>query len=261
MRRIKGPEELDRMRTAACVAVAGHRAAMAAVRPGVGEWEVEAVLEAMFRRHGSEGPAFPSIVASGPNATTLHYTSNRRRIEEGDLVLIDAGAEYGMYCSDLTRTVPASGTFSAPQRAVYEVVLAAERAAIAAARPGATVASVHDAATRVLAAGLLDLGLVQAESVDDVIEQGAYRRYYMHQTSHWLGLDVHDVGLYREHGAPAELVPGMVLTVEPGLYFPLDDADLPEPFRGIGIRIEDTVAITEGEPEVLTEEVPVESHS
>jgi Xaa-Pro aminopeptidase len=259
MRRVKGEEELERMRVAARIAAAGHLEAMGAVRPGMGEWELEAVLEATFRRHGAEGPAFPSIVGSGPNATTLHYTANQRRIGEGELVLIDAGAAWGMYASDLTRTFPASGRFRAEQRAVYDVVLAAERAAIAAARPGATVAAMHDAAVRVLAAGLLDLGLVTAQGVDELLEQGGYRRYYMHQTSHWLGLDVHDVGLYREAGAPVPLAPGMVLTVEPGLYLPADDADLPEAFRGIGVRIEDTIAITPDGAEVLTAGVPVEA--
>ena len=257
MRRVKDEAELERMRIAARITAAGHLAAMAAARPGVGEWEVEAVLEGTFRRLGAEGPAFPSIVGSGPNATVLHYTANRRRIEDGELVLIDAGAEWGMYASDLTRTFPASGRFSGPQRAVYDVVLAAERAAIAAAGPGATVAALHDAAVRVLVGGLLELGLVAAESVDALIEQGGFRRYYMHQTSHWLGLDVHDTGLYREHGASAGLQPGMVLTVEPGLYLPADDEDLPEEFRGIGVRIEDTIAITADGVEVLTGEVPV----
>src|SRR5690606_11460027 len=207
---------LGRMRVAARIAVAGQLEARAVARPGVGEWEVEAALEAAFRRHGAQAPAFPSIVGSGANATTLHYTANTRRIEAGELVLIDAGAEWGMYCSDMTRTVPASGRFSEVQRAVYDVVLAAERAAIELARPGSTVAAMHDAASRVLAAGLLHLGLVRAESVDELIEAGGHRRYYMHQTSHWLGLDVHDVGLYREGDVPLALAPGMVLTVEPG---------------------------------------------
>lgn len=253
MRRIKEPEELERMRVAARIAAAGHAAAREAARPGVGEWEVEAVLEATFRRHGAEAPAFPSIVGSGPNATTLHYTVNSRRIAEGDLVLVDAGAEWGMYCSDLTRTFPASGRFTEPQRAVYDVVLAAERAAIAAAGPRATVAAVHEAAVRVLATGLLDLGLLKSATLEEVLEKGQHRRYYMHQTSHWLGLDVHDVGLYRENGQSVALQPGMVLTVEPGLYLPADDEDLPEAFRGIGVRIEDTVAVTEDGVEVLTE--------
>lgn len=261
MRRVKDAEELDRMRTAARIAAAGHRAAIAAVRPGVGEWEVEAALEAEFRRHGSEAPAFPSIVGSGPNATTLHYTANRRRIAAGDLVLIDAGAEWGMYCSDLTRTVPASGRFTAEQRAVYELVLAAEREAIAAVRPGSTVAAVHDAAVRVLARGLVELGLVEGQSAEEVVEKGSYRRFYMHQTSHWLGLDVHDAGLYREGETPVALVPGMVLTVEPGLYLSADDESIPAAFRGIGVRIEDTVAITAGGVEVLTAEVPVEAEA
>ena len=252
MRRIKGPEELERMRAAARIAMAGHEAARAVVRPGVGEWEVQAALEAAFRAHGADGPAFPSIVGSGPNATVLHYTANDRRIEEGDLVLIDAGAAWGLYCSDITRTIPASGGFSEPQQDVYDVVDTARRAAIDLARPGSSVAAMHDAAVRVLCAGLLDLGLLAAAGVDEVVETAAYKRYFMHQTSHWLGLDVHDPGLYREGAEPVTLQPGMVLTVEPGLYLSAGDEGLPEEFRGIGVRIEDSVVVTDGEPEVIT---------
>ncbi|HEX7058526.1 MAG TPA: aminopeptidase P N-terminal domain-containing protein [Solirubrobacterales bacterium] len=258
LRRVKDAEELERMRTAARIAAAGHRAAIACVAPGVGEWEVQAELEAVFRRHGASGPAFPSIVGSGPNATTLHYTANRRRIEEGDLVLIDAGAEWGMYCSDITRTVPASGRLNGPQRDVYDVVLAAHHEAIEAVQVGSSVADVHEAAVRTLTRGMLDLGLLRDQSVDEAVERGSYRRFYMHQTSHWLGLDVHDVGLYQEGGVTVALVPGMVLTVEPGLYLASDDDTIPEAYRGIGVRIEDTVAITQEGVEILTSEVPTE---
>jgi Xaa-Pro aminopeptidase len=256
MRRIKGPAEVERMRVAAAVAVEGHRAIMAAARPGMGEWELEAVLEAKFRSLGATGPAFPSIVGSGANATVLHYVANQRRAREGELVLVDAGAEVGMYCSDITRTFPVSGRFSAPQRALYETVLAAEEAAIEAVRPGAPFADVHDAAVRVLVEGLVRLEILDGD-VEELIQEGAYKRYYMHQTSHWLGLDVHDVGLYREHGASVLLEAGMVLTVEPGLYIPPDAEEVPQKYRGIGIRIEDDVLVTAEGHEVLTRGVPV----
>jgi Xaa-Pro aminopeptidase len=256
MRVVKEPAEIERMRAAAQIAAAGHMAAMRAAHAGVGEWELEAVLEAAFRSAGAEGPAFPSIVASGPNATTLHYVRNDRRTRDGDLVLIDAGAELGMYCSDISRTFPVSGRFSAEQRAIYDVVLAAEEAAIAAVRPGAAVSAPHDAALRVLVPGLIDLGLLQG-GADELIAADAYKRFYMHQTSHWLGLDVHDVGQYRENGSAVRLQPGMVLTIEPGLYIPESAADAPAALRGIGIRIEDDVLVTDTGHEILTRDVPV----
>ncbi|MEX2570454.1 MAG: aminopeptidase P N-terminal domain-containing protein, partial [Gemmatimonadota bacterium] len=231
LRVIKDAEEVERIRTAADIAVAGHLAAMQRARPGTGEWEIQAVLESTFRAHGATGPAFPSIVGSGANATVLHYVANQSRVSEGDLVLIDAGAEWGMYCSDITRTVPASGRFSASQRDLYDIVLAAENAGIHAAIPGAAIADVHHAAIRTLAAGLIDMGVLEDASPDDAIEAGSIKRFYMHQTSHWLGLDVHDVGLYERAGEPVELEPGMVLTVEPGLYIPADADDVPDAFR------------------------------
>ena len=256
MRRVKDAEEIERMRTAASIAAAGHRAAMARAGEGVGEWEIEAALEGTFRSLGATGPAFSSIVGSGANATFLHYTTNHRRVGAGELVLVDAGAEWGMYCSDITRTFPASGRFSPEQREIYEVVLAAEEAAIAASRPGRTVAEVHDAAVAVIVDGLLRLGILSGEA-EALIGEGAYRRFYMHQTSHWLGLDVHDVGLYRDSGESVELQPGMVLTIEPGLYLSPDDEELPERYRGIGVRIEDDVLVTAEGNEILTRGVPV----
>ncbi|HET8657161.1 MAG TPA: aminopeptidase P N-terminal domain-containing protein [Longimicrobiaceae bacterium] len=258
MRRRKDDHELERMRSAATIAVAGQRAAMRAARPGAGEWELEAAVESTFRALGAVGAAFPSIIGSGPNATVLHYTSNDRRIRDGDLVLVDAGAEWGMYASDMTRTFPANGRFSAPQRAVYDLVLAALEAGIAAAAPGAAFAGVHDAALRVLVEGMISLGVLAREDVDAALESGAYRRFYPHSTSHWLGLDVHDVGLYREGDASVLLEPGMVLTVEPGLYFPPDAADVPEAFRGIGVRLEDSIVITRAGRENLTRGLPVD---
>jgi Xaa-Pro aminopeptidase len=259
MRLIKDDSELARMRTAARVAAAGHIAAMLRARPGAGEWEIQAALEAGFLSSGAARPAFPSIVAAGSNATVLHYVANRTRVRDGDLVLIDAGAEWGMYCSDITRTFPASGIFTTQQRELYQVVLDAEEAAIAAVHVGAPASAPHDAAVRVLARGLLDLGILPRGNLEDVIAEGSYKRFYLHQTSHWLGLDVHDVGPYRR--SPDEHVlfePGMVLTIEPGLYIPSDAADVPAPFRGVGIRIEDDVIVTASGPEVITRAVPVE---
>jgi Xaa-Pro aminopeptidase len=258
MRLVKDGHEIERMRTAGAIAAAGHRAVMARARAGLGEWELQAVLEGTFRSFGATGPAFPSIVGAGSNATFLHYTRNERRIAEGELVLVDAGAEWGMYCSDITRTFPASGTFTPPQRALYELVLAAENAAIEEVRPGALITAPHDAAVRVLVEGMLSLGILTDASADAAIESGSYRRFYMHQTSHWLGLDVHDVGAYRQDGAPVTLEPGIVLTIEPGLYLAPESEQVPDAYRGIGIRIEDSVLVTDYGRELLTRDVPVD---
>ncbi|HEX2095207.1 MAG TPA: aminopeptidase P N-terminal domain-containing protein [Longimicrobiaceae bacterium] len=256
MRLVKEPGELDRIRRAAQISAAAHLTAMRAAHPGIGEWELEAVLDRHFRVAGGSGPAYPTIVGSGPNATVLHHVANDRCAADGDLVLIDAGAELGMYAGDITRTFPVSGRFSATQRAVYEIVLEAEEAGIAAVRPGASVFDPHDAAVRVLARGMVELGLLSGD-VDELIESGAHRRFYMHQTSHWLGLDVHDVGPYRRGGEPVRLEPGMVLTVEPGIYVPETAEDVPEELRGIGVRIEDNLVVTPEGHEVLTRGVPV----
>ncbi|MDP9349404.1 MAG: M24B family metallopeptidase, partial [Gemmatimonadota bacterium] len=200
---------------------------------------------------------YPSIVGSGPNATVLHHVSNDRRAREGELVLMDAGAEWGMYAGDISRTFPVSGRFTPAQRAVYEVVREAEEAGIAACRPGAPVSGAHDAAVRVLTRGMVELGLLSGD-VDELVRTEAYRRFYMHRTSHWLGLDVHDVGAYVEDGEPVRLAPGMVLTVEPGLYVAVDAEGVPEALRGVGVRIEDDVLITAGGHELLTRGVPVD---
>jgi Xaa-Pro aminopeptidase len=256
MRVVKEAAELDRLRLAARINVEGHLAAMRAARPGAGEWEMEAAMESTWRDLGAGGPAYPSIVASGPNATTLHYTTNDRRALDGELVLIDAGCESGLYCSDITRTFPVSGRFSTPQRAVYELVLAAEEAAIAAVRPGAPFSAIHTAALEVLVPGMLALGLLKGDA-DELIAGGDHKRFFMHQTSHWLGLDVHDVGLYAREGEPVTLREGMVLTVEPGIYVQNDAPDVPDEYRGIGVRIEDNVVVTADGREVLTRGVPV----
>jgi Xaa-Pro aminopeptidase len=258
MRLIKDAHELERMRVAAHIAAAGHVAAMERARPGAGEWEIQAELEATFRSLGADGPAYPTIVGAGANGTILHYVANRHRVREHDLVLIDAGAEWGMYSADITRTFPASGRFTPQQRDLYDLVLLAEEAGIEAVRPGAPVSAVHDAAVRVLAAGMMDLGLIPRADLDESIAAGAHRRFYLHSTSHWLGLDVHDVGPYRRGEDAVVLAAGMVLTVEPGLYIAADAEDVDSAFRGLGIRIEDNVIVTEIGKEVITREVPVD---
>ncbi|HEX8696690.1 MAG TPA: aminopeptidase P N-terminal domain-containing protein [Longimicrobium sp.] len=260
MRVIKEPGEVELVRRAARLSARGHLAALAAARPGVGEWELEALIDSTFRAAGPDsGPAYDTIVGSGANATVLHYVANERRARAGELVLVDAGAQVGLYCGDITRTFPVSGRFTAPQRAVYDVVLAALEAAIAAIRPGAPFSDGHEAARRVLVQGMVDLGLLSGE-VDELIESEAFKRFFMHQTSHYLGLDVHDAGDYRARGGDwLPLRPGMVLTVEPGLYVAADAEDVPDELRGIGIRIEDNVLVTEDGCEILTRDVPVEA--
>ncbi len=255
MRLRKEAEELACMREAARIAGEAHRRAMQAVRPGMFEYEVEALLDATFRRFGASGPAYPSIVASGANATVLHYTANDRILEDNDLLLIDAGAEYGHYCSDITRTFPVGRRFSAAQRDVYELVLRAQLAAIESIRPGVPYDEPHRRAVTVLVEGLIALGVLQG-SVDENLEKETYKRFYMHRTSHWLGMDVHDVGAYRLGDRVRLLEPGFVLTVEPGLYFRADCEGVPEVYRGVGIRIEDDVLVTADGHEVLTAAVP-----
>jgi Xaa-Pro aminopeptidase len=255
-RLVKEPRELERMRRAAAISVEAHRRAMAACRPGVGEGRLQAELEYVFRRDGGSGAAYESVVASGANATILHYVENTRRMQAGDLVLVDAGAEYRYYAADITRTYPVDGRFSAVQRAVYEVVLEARRAALECCRVGCRMADVHSAAQRMLVAGMVELGLLQG-SVDGLIESGECKRFYMHGTSHWLGMDVHDVGDYKLDGESRELRPGMVLTVEPGLYIRTDEADVADELLGIGVRIEDDVVIDAAGAEILSAALPV----
>lgn len=256
MRLFKDAHELALLSEAARITAESFMDAASAIRPGAGEWEVEAALEAGFRRRGAEGVAFPSIVGSGVNATVLHYIENSRTMEAGDLLLIDAGARYGMYNGDISRTFPVSGRFSPAQRELYDVVLTAHDRAIEASRPGATIADVHGAAVRSLVEALIGLGLLSG-GVDEVIEKQEYRRYYPHQTSHWLGLDVHDVGDYAaDDGASRRLEAGMVFTIEPGLYIPADDERAPAELLGLGIRIEDDVVITETGCEILTAAIP-----
>lgn len=245
------------MRRSAAVTAEAHQLAMAQAAPGVGEWEIEALLGYTFRRHGADGWAYPSIVAGGANACILHYTSNDRRLAAGELVLVDAGAEFRGYAADVTRTLPVSGVFSPLQRRVYEIVLAAEHAGIEKCIPGAPCAGVHEAAVRVLAAGMIELGVL-AQPLAQILDQQLYKPWYMHNTSHWLGLDVHDAGDYTAGAEPRPLEEGMCLTVEPGLYFPPDDERVPAELRGLAVRIEDDVLITAGGHEVLTLATPKE---
>ncbi len=255
MRLIKSDEDVELMRRAASISCEAHRAAMAACRPGMHEFELEALVEYTFRRNGALGPSYTSIVGSGPNATILHYIENNRRIEDGDLVLIDAGAEFAYFAADITRTWPANGTFSPEQRAIYELVLEAQVEAVEATRPGARMQDVHDGVVRTLTTGLVRLGLLDGP-VDKLIEDGAFRAFYMHKTGHYLGLDVHDVGKYRDGEEWRPLAPGMVVTVEPGLYIAEDCPDVEPRWRGIGVRIEDDVLITASGNEVLSAGAP-----
>ena len=256
MRLFKTPQEIDLMRRAITASAAAHHAALHETRPGMHEYEIEALLEYHFRRNGAEGPAYPSIVASGANATILHYISNDQQMQAGDLLLIDAGSEYACYCSDVTRTFPVGREFSAPQRAIYSLVLTAQKHAIEMIRPGIGFDDVHQRATEILINGLRDLGLLSG-STESILEKGDYRQFYMHRTSHWLGMDVHDVGKYRVGDESRTLEPGMVLTVEPGLYIAAD-ADVPAAYQGIGVRIEDDVLVTANGHDVLTGAIPKE---
>lgn len=253
-RLIKSEGELALMRHAAQISALAHRRAMRAARPGLYEYHLQAELEHEFQWHGGSGPAYASIVGGGGNACVLHYIENNAPLRDGELVLIDAGAEFDLYAGDITRTFPVDGRFSPAQRALYEVVLTAQERAVAAIGPGITLGEIHAGVVRDLSAGLIELGLLQGE-LDECIADESYRRFYLHSTSHWLGLDVHDVGAYRIDGKPRPLEPGMVVTIEPGLYIP-DAEDVPPAYRGIGIRIEDDVAVTLTGHEVLTADVP-----
>ena len=252
----KEPRELDALRRAVDLTRRGHIAAMKAGRPGSSEYELHALLEREYRHGGGRGWGYYPIVAAGENATVLHYNDNNVKVREGDLVLIDSGAEFDLYTADVTRTWPASGKFSEPQRACYELVLAAADACIARTKPGETIEGLHDLAVRILTEGMVKLGLLKGD-VDTLIKENAFRRYYMHRTSHWLGLDVHDVGNYKlPDGNPRPLEAGMVFTIEPGIYIAADDDQAPAQFRGIGIRIEDDILVTPQGHENLTVEIP-----
>ena len=254
MRLFKSSPELMLMRQAMDASTAAHHAALTQTRPGMYEYEIEALLEFHFRRRGAAGPAYSSIVASGANATILHYISNEKRMQDGDLLLIDAAAEYANYCSDVTRTFPVGRQFSAPQREIYELVLTAQKEAIAMTKPGVKFDDVHARATEILVDGLRRFGLLSGET-KEIIEKGDHRKFYMHRTSHWLGMDVHDVGKYKLGEDSRILQPGMILTVEPGIYIAEDAEGVDDRYRGIGVRIEDDVLVTDDGYEVLTKEI------
>ncbi len=256
LRLFKSAAELKLMRKAADIGACAQRAAMRATRAGGHEYEIEAALQFEYRRHNAV-PAYEPIVGAGANACVLHYRANRSPVRNGDLVLCDAGAEFALYASDITRTWPVSGGYSKEQRALYQLVLDAQHAALTEARPGRPWIAGHEAAVRTLSEGLLSLGLLKG-SLKKVLADNEYKRFYMHKTGHWLGLDVHDVGEYKLAGDFRELEPGMVFTIEPGLYIAPGTKGVAAKWQGIGIRIEDDVAITSDGHEVLTNGVPRE---
>lgn len=255
MRLFKGGEDLSAMNRAASITHEAHVRAMSSCKPGMYEYEIEALLLETFRRHGSERAAYGSIVGSGANATVLHYRSNNRRMEAGELLLIDAGCEYGYYASDVTRTFPVSGTFTREQQAIYELVLEAQEKGIEQTVKGNNLDRIHRTCVEVITAGLVRLGLLVGDQ-EKLIADEAYKPFYMHRTSHWLGMDVHDVGSYYVGGKPRALEPGMALTVEPGIYIAKDNDKVPAAWRGIGVRIEDDILVTDGAPVNMTASIP-----
>jgi Xaa-Pro aminopeptidase len=262
LRRVKSEAEIDLLRQAASIAAEAHIQAMSFARPGKYEYQVQAEIEYLFRKNGAMGPAYPSIVASGGNACVLHYIENNSPIEDGDLLLIDAGCACDYYNSDITRTFPVNGKFSPEQKAIYELVLKAQLACIDKVVVGTTWEEFHKTAVEIITAGLVELGLLAGE-VDKLIEEEKYKNFYMHGTGHWLGLDVHDVGSYRLNAETwYQFQPGNVITVEPGIYISPDieaaedQPEIADRWRGIGVRIEDDVLVTTGQPEVLTAAVP-----
>jgi Xaa-Pro aminopeptidase len=255
MRLIKSELEIGHLRRAAQITAEAHSAAMRSARAGVGEHEIEALIDYTFRRRGGTGPGYPSIVGGGANAVILHYVENNAPLEDGKLVLIDAGCEVaGGFTADVTRTFPVGRPFSPAQRRVYQAVLDVQVAAIEAVRPGATIDAIHAQVVEQLTQKMVELGLLKGE-LPKLIEDQAYKSFYMHRTSHWLGLDVHDVGFYSVEGAARPLVPGMVLTIEPGIYI-AEDAPVPAELRGIGVRIEDDILVTASGFDNLTRATP-----
>jgi Xaa-Pro aminopeptidase len=255
MRLFKSKEDLAAMRTAADITAQAHIRAMGATKPGMKEFQVEAMILETFRGHGSERAAYGSIVGSGANATILHYRQNNKTMEKGELLLIDAGAEYDYYAADVTRTFPVGAKFSKEQQAIYELVLDAQEAGIAKTVKGSTLEAIHSTCVEVITKGLVKLGLLQGE-VEQLVKDEAYKPFFMHKTSHWLGMDVHDVGNYYLGGKARGLEPGMVLTVEPGIYIGKDYDKVPPEWRGIGVRIEDDILVTDGAPDNLTQAIP-----
>jgi Xaa-Pro aminopeptidase len=255
LRVIKSSEELEIMQTAADIAAEAHCEAMKAARPGMREYEVEALIEQIFRRHGAAAPAYTSIVGAGANATVLHYINNDGELHDGDLLLVDAGAEYKGYASDITRTFPINGRYSKPQREIYDLVLKAQMSCVDMVRPGVTHEQLKQHSIEVLTEGMVELGLLQGEP-EQLIKDKQYEKFYMHGLGHMIGIDVHDVGRYYYGKESRALEPGVVMTVEPGIYVAPDTKDVPEQYLGIGVRIEDDVLCTNNGPRVLTTKVP-----
>ena len=255
LRVIKSPDELELMQKAADIAAEAHVEAMKAARAGMREYELEALIEQIFRRHGAAGPAYTSIVGAGSNATVLHYINNDGELHDGELLLVDAGAEYKGYASDITRTFPINGRYSPAQREIYELVLKAQMSCVEMVRPGVTHDELKHHSIEVLTEGMVELGLLQGEP-EQLIKDKKYEKFYMHGLGHMLGIDVHDVGAYYHGKESRALEPGVVMTVEPGLYIAPDTKDVPEKYLGIGVRIEDDVLCTNNGPRVLTNKVP-----
>ncbi|MHC5010596.1 MAG: M24B family metallopeptidase, partial [Planctomycetota bacterium] len=258
LRLVKTPDEIAALRRAVSVSADGHVHGIRRTRPGMREFELQAEIEYVFKKNGAAAPGYASIVGSGDNACILHYVDNRGTLNDGDLVLVDAGAEVGYYTGDITRTWPVSGRFSGYQREIYDLVLRAQMEVIRAVRPGLEWHKLHETSVATIVNGLLELGALEG-SAEQIIEEKTYRKFFMHGTGHWLGIDVHDVGAYASEGQPGRpLEPGMVFTVEPGLYFHADEEATPERYKGIGIRIEDDVLVTETGVEVLSRAAPKE---
>lgn len=257
MRIFKSADEVALMRKACEISALAHKTAMAEIRPGMKEFEIEALIDYVFRRKGCQRVAYGSIVAGGKNATCLHYRSNNETLRDGDLILVDAGGEFEYYGGDITRTFPVGRTYSKAQRELYELVLKSQKEAIRMAAPGVTLPAIHRRVCEVLTDGLLSLGLFKGD-FELILKENGYKRFFPHNTSHWLGMDVHDVGLYQKNGEPRKLEPGMVFTIEPGLYVQPGDVEVPDAYRNIGIRIEDDILITATGHENLTHEAPKE---
>jgi Xaa-Pro aminopeptidase len=255
---VKGPDEIARLRKAVEITAEAHLAAMRDGQAGRREYQVQSEIEYAFRRRGGSGPGYGTIVAAGPNSTILHYRAGDAELRDGQVCLVDAGGEYDLYTADVTRTFPVSGEFTPAQRDLYRLCLEVQKQGIEAVKPGIALDDIHDLTVRALVEGLVGLGLLQGPAADRIADR-SYRKYYMHRTSHWLGMDVHDVGDYYDlRGRSRTLVPGMVLTVEPGIYVAEDDQAAPPEMRGVGIRIEDDVLVTESGRENLTAAVPKE---
>lgn len=257
MRLFKSPEEILLLRRACEISALAHLTAMKEVRPGMNEFEVEALVDYVLRKSGCQRVGYGSIVAGGKNATCLHYRSNNETLKDGDLLLIDAGGEYGYYTGDITRTFPIGKKFSSAQAKIYQIVLQSQKAAIEMSKPGANLPAIHKKVCEVLVDGMLSLGLLQGKK-EDIVSNSGFKRFYPHNTSHWLGMDVHDVGLYKKNGEPRLIEAGMVFTIEPGFYVQPNDSLISEEFRNIGIRIEDDILITSSGNQVLTSGVPKE---